>query len=127
MLLARLRYARAELLINIGEVTTTAWSRRYVLLLNARSYNQCRKSGSPKGRRRTDVVIGSRIQIAIRHLHVRQRDGQTLPASSPSTPKPLDYEMQRSYHLNITASGQGSSSLLSSIASLANDNALALP
>lgn len=46
--------------------------------------------------------------------------------------KPLDYEMQRSYQLNITASDQGSPSLVSSIAFLitvedANDNAPIFP
>lgn len=46
--------------------------------------------------------------------------------------KPLDFEMQRLYHLNITASDQGSPSLLSSIAFVivvedANDNAPVFP
>lgn len=46
--------------------------------------------------------------------------------------KPLDYEMQRFYHLNITASDQGSPSLVSSITFVvtvedANDNAPIFP
>jgi hypothetical protein len=46
--------------------------------------------------------------------------------------KPLDFEMQRSYHLNITASDQGNPSLVSSISFVitvedANDNAPVFP
>lgn len=82
----------------------------------------------------TDADLGSNREVTFSIGAGNMHDAFRIDAQSGKLflEKPLDYEMQRSYHLNITASDAGSPKLLSSTSFVilvedANDNAPIFP